>query len=86
SDNGYGTSDLYIMDPDGYNQRRLSFDIFIGEEYSFSANGQKIVFTANINVNGRPEPNVKKTTKDIKQGGYSSGVFIINTDGTGLIQ
>ncbi|MCV4940051.1 hypothetical protein OFC17_35280, partial [Escherichia coli] len=39
SDNGYGTSDLYIMDPDGYNQRRISFDIFIGEEYSFSANG-----------------------------------------------
>lgn len=45
SDNAFNETELYVMDPDGFNQRRLTFNSEREDEYSFSLDGSKITFS-----------------------------------------
>jgi Tol biopolymer transport system component len=44
---GEGVSEIYVMNPDGSDQTRLTNNTFIDSEPAFSADGRKILFTSN---------------------------------------
>lgn len=86
-----GSTDLYIMDPDGANQRRLTFNLSVdyagvnGPGYSFSRNGQKIVFNGRVLAQGVQTENDRSARRNLKSSGILSRTYVIDSDGSNLI-
>jgi len=53
--NSVGNTEVYVMDPDGKNQTRLTFDPRTNQQPDISPNGQQIVYCGNPLTDTNPE-------------------------------
>ncbi len=77
----YGQSDIYILDLQTREIRKITDDIYSDSEPSFSHDGKRIAFISDRGENLKaPTGKIKKADYDFRQ----TDIYIMNTDGSGL--
>ncbi len=66
--NSVGNTEVYVMDPDGKEQTRLTFDPRVNQQPDISPNGQQIVYCGNPLTDTNPEGDLE--------------IFIMDADGS----
>jgi Tol biopolymer transport system component len=70
--NSAGNTEVYVMNPDGTDQTRITFDPRINQQPDISPNGRLIVYCGNPITETNPEGDLE--------------IFVMNADGTGVRQ
>ena len=70
--NSVGNTEVYVMNPDGTDQTRLTFDPRVNQQPDISPNGRQIVFCGNQITDTNPEGDLE--------------IFVMNADGSDVRQ
>jgi Tol biopolymer transport system component len=70
--NSVGNTEIYVMNPDGSDQTRITFDPRTNQQPDISPNGQEIVYNGNPITPTNPEGDLE--------------IFVMNADGTNVRQ
>lgn len=70
--NSVGNTEVYVMNPDGTDQTRITFDSRVNQQPDISPNGRQIVFCGNQITDTNPEGDLE--------------IFVMNADGSDVRQ